>query len=357
MGQRLTEPGWQERDPPPGPSAEIVCHNSGMPVAETVVRLTPILEVAPDCLGFEFDAQLDGARYKIGMPVHDGQPDSARFLAPPSASDALRDEPWDHHDPWAGEFRMTDEDEVVSYAIHKVVLFGAPAGETPMDLGMASARLGIAMDAWYRRLYAWLELWTTQGINHDQWPQTGIRTTGSGTLSDGRSYGWGGWNVIRGFSGGGTSGPYASRAHLQVAAEWSNDGRAPSLSWELMRRARGLGNGDPRQQVINAATAAEVVIERSLVRYFNERMIGSNEVDAILKPFTGIVEKLRLLEKLIPPAKSLVAGVAHKIAGPRNRVAHAASYIDPQAIQGCLDAAAEVLDVYDPLPRPVSGPA
>src|SRR4051812_1034218 len=112
-----------------------------MPPLETAVRLTPLLEVAPDCLGAELVARIEGTEYGIALPVHDGRPNSAVFLPPPSASEALRTEPWDSLDPWAQGFRMTDVDEVASYAVYRVVLFGSPSGGTTIELAVAASQL------------------------------------------------------------------------------------------------------------------------------------------------------------------------------------------------------------------------
>jgi hypothetical protein len=315
------------------------------------MRLIPSMEVAPECLGLELEARIGEASFTIALPVHDGQQNSAVFLPPPSASEALRAERWDGMDPWAGEHRMTSENKVLSYAIHKVVLFGSPSGETNSELAVSSTRLGNAVDSWYGGVYAWLELWTTQGLNQDQWPETGIRTEGTGTAPDGRPYGWGDWNVIRRYSGGGTSGPYASNDLLRAAIELSNCGHRPSLPWDMLRRARGLRPTDGRQKVIDAATAAEIAVERKLFRYFNERHMNPDQIDATLKPFTGIAEKLRLLEKLIPPSTSLVNRVADRIAGPRNKAAHAGWYPDQHVVEKCVEMVADILAVYDPLPQ------
>lgn len=323
-----------------------------MPIPETVIRLIPALEVAPECLGLELFANLDVGDFTIALPVHDGRPRSGHFLAPSSASEALRSEPWDPRSPWANRHRTTDEGEGLSFSIEKVVLFGAPSGETNSELGVSSSRLGIAVNSWYSRVYAWLELWTTQGVNHDQWPETGIRTDGSGVTADGRQYGWGEWNVFRRYSGGGTSGPYASPDLLRAANDLSNRGHRPSLPWDLLRRARGLRSTDQRQKVIDAATAAEIAVERTLVRFFSEHHIEANQIDAILKPFTGIVEKLRLLETLTPSDTSLRNRAAERIAGPRNRAAHAGWHPDEDTVEKCLDTVAQILAVYDPLPEP-----
>src|SRR5690606_18196893 len=136
---------------------------------------------------------------------------------------------------------------------------------TAKDLMVSASKLGIAVDEWYALLYSWLELWTTQGINHDQWPQNGIKTQGKGRDAAGQEYGWGNWGVHRVYSGGGTSGPYASRETVRAAARMSNSGRRPSLAWELVRRARGLQDTEARQKVIDSATAAEVAVEKVLL--------------------------------------------------------------------------------------------
>jgi hypothetical protein len=336
----------------PGDGPLKYCQTVDMATRETVVRLRPALEVAPDCLGLEIQAELAGSTFVVGFPVHDGRPGSAIFMAPPSASQGLREEPWDGMDPWAGEHRMTEAGDIISYSIEKVVLFGAPSGASQRDLMVHSARLGIALDDWYTRFYSWLELWTTQGINHDQWPQSGIRTQGKGRDDAGREYEWGNWGVHRIYSGGGTSGPYASSEIVRAAASMSNAGRRPSLAWELLRRARGLQDTEARQRVIDAATAAEVAVEKVLFDFYSEKGITGEQLEATLKPFTGITEKLRLAEKLHPPSKSLAGRVADRIAGPLNKAAHGGWWPDSETVDRCLETAADLLAVYDPLPLP-----
>jgi len=273
-----------------------------MPTPDTSVRLFPPLEVVPECLGLEIEAVIGGETYTIGFPVHDGRPSSAIFLPHPSASARLQSAPWDSHDPWADTHRMMADDTVVSVAIHKVVLNWAPAGSSRHEMNMAGARFGHSFDEWYRHLYAWLELWTTQGLNHDQWPSTGIRTQARIEPEPGQYYGWGNWGVIHEHRGDGTTGPYASPDLLRAAAGYANRRRSPSLPWEMLRRARGLPWTEGRQKVIDAATAAEVAIERALHQFFVSHHLTSEQIEATLRPFTGIAEKLKLMEKLVPPS-------------------------------------------------------
>ncbi|WP_349902955.1 hypothetical protein [Parafrigoribacterium humi] len=324
-----------------------------MPAPEVSVRLIPALEVEPECLGIEIEANIDGEAYVIGFPVPDGRPNSAVFLPHPSAAASLQSLPWDPRDPWACTHRMTHDDRVISMAIHKIVIVWNPTGPSRHEMNVAGARFGHAFDQWYSRLYSWLELWTTQGLNQHQWPSTGIRTQGRGEFEPGQHYGWGNWGVLHEHRGDGTSGPYASSDLLRAAADFANRRQSPSLSWDMLRRARGLPWTNGRQKVIDAATAAEVAVERALFRFFSNHHLSTDQIEATLRPFTGIAEKLRLMEKLVPPSsRSLVSRVADKIAGPRNKAAHAGWTPAPAEVDDCLATVAEVLAEYDPLPTP-----
>jgi hypothetical protein len=104
--------------------------------------------------------------------------------------------------------------------------------------------------------------------------------------------------------------------------------------------------------LIDAATAAEVAVERALFSYFNGRQVGEEQIEAILKQFTGIAEKLRLIEKLEPKEQSLVRRVADRVAGPRNKATHGGWHPGQEVVDSCLEAVSEVLAIYDPLPEP-----
>lgn len=80
------------------------------------------------------------------------------------------------------------------------------------------------------------------------------------------------------------------------------------------------------------------------------RGLSESKTLALTKPLQGIADKLRLLEVFVAPDRSMINKVAHRIAEPRNRAAHAGNVPQKDEVEQCIATAQDVLDEHDPLP-------
>jgi hypothetical protein len=316
-------------------------------VYQAVVELNPPLQISPACLGLALALQTREGSCTLVLPVAHAQNLHA-FLPPVSTPRVLRTDNGFFSD-WARAQSVTTSGEIVTVRVDKVLLDWDGSNANSMVTPLDRLRFGVAFDDWYRDVHSWLDLWTDQGLSGLEWQTAGSRTSGVGLAPDGSSIEWGtNWTEVP--QGLFNDRPPATPVDVQAAARLSSRGCRPSLSWQLIRRARATR--EPREQVIDAATAAEVAIEQLLVTRLSDQNLSSSQVEAILQPLTGIVEKLRVLEAFSPLASRLVKRVGHRIAGPRNRAAHAGQYPTLDEVKECIDAAVTVLDTYDPLPGP-----
>ena len=313
-------------------------------VFQAVVTLVPPLQVAPACLGLELEVRTRSTSGRITLPIAHPAIEHS-FLPPATTSPLLRADNGINSD-WAREQSMTHAEEILTVRVDKVLFDWEAIIGNPGAAPSSVVSFGMNFDDWYRAAHSWMDLWSDQGLSGLQWQSTGSHTIGSGVAPDGSSIGWGNWEEIP--EGLFNQRPAATPEMWSSAVRLANEHRQPSLSWQLIRRARATR--EPRQRVIDAATAAEVAIERLLTTSLSHRQMDTDQVDAVMRPLTGIVEKLRVLEAFSPPPSSLINRVGHRIAGPRNRAAHAGQYPADDEIKECIETAVAVLEIYDPLP-------
>ena len=138
---------------------------------------------------------------------------------------------------------------------------------------------------------------------------------------------------------------------MKSACDRANAGVTPPDEWRIYLSATRWRNTRP--QVIDGATAAEMAIENRLFRELEDRFGPGDSVPlAIIASCSGIVEKLLLLEKIVPPDKSRKNRVADRIAAPRNSTVHAGKHPAADVAALLLQTTKELLDFYSPLARP-----
>lgn len=213
---------------------------------------------------------------------------------------------------------------------------GAPIYELAQTLGKE-------LDMWLRTLIDWLELWTEQPLVLDA--NRPHETRGQIWSMDPSREVPSGWGLtLRAFVGG----VKVSGTMLSVACEYASDRRALPEEWQIyLRSKRWLSGG---LKVIDAATAAEMAIERRLSQELAKRSeFNADSTDALVSNAVGIVQKLQALEAICPPEKSRLRRVKDRIAGPRNSSVHAGKHPSSEVSKRALETARDILDAYSPI--------
>lgn len=175
------------------------------------------------------------------------------------------------------------------------------------------------------------------------------RTSIDGVLSDGSHWGVGGGTAVvitpgrRGATG----------AELDAAFQHAAAGDELPIQHDLLLEAHtALFSDDLRRAVVDAATAAEVVLAQWIRRCLEERGLNSDEALSVTNEANGIAELYRLSNALglcVTPSKNQVID---RIARPRNLAVHAGEGPSHETARKAFDCAQIIVEEVAPLRLP-----
>lgn len=288
-----------------------------MTACEGSITFPVSIYVKPDVLGKVFEGRTaEGDSFEVFFPtVTDVNHENMQGEIRPAAITRETQRSWVMQIvAWGRKEALTAEGEVFAYAVESITF--AAQLENHHPLYEQANVIGRRLDGWFRTVFAWLELWTGKPFQREQSEELETRGHIWETSEQGGVSGWGG-----GFRVDIGRKP-VTLMMMASAVRRANEGLQVPDQWRLLTRARGWRDG--RIQVIDAATAVEMAIERRIFEELSARTeLAEEELDTIIRMASGVVEKLQLLETLVPPTKSMRKAVADRIARPRNRAVHA----------------------------------
>lgn len=306
-----------------------------------VVEFPAAITFVPEALGRTYMIRVNESSMKLELPSAVTGERSLRSPRP-SVSDlnARAYRGWGSVIKWKAATNEILSASVTAAAIEGVIA----AAEDNAD---AAHSFGDQFATWFRLLETWTLLWTGHSLSSQI---TSEAPTLSLMFEHGSGSGYHPPIMVQIPSDDGIT-----STTFQAACDRASDGDLPPLPWQLLVKAR---NGEDRRlSLVDAATAAEVSIEKRITDELERRGMSAHEADAVLRPATGIVDKLRLLEALVPrpsAQSSLLARVADQVARPRNAAVHAAHAPDGAVLERALSTAEILIERYWPMPRPAS---
>ena len=175
------------------------------------------------------------------------------------------------------------------------------------------------------------------------------RTSLQGVLPDGSRWGEGGGTTVvvtpgrRGATG----------VELGAAFQHASVGEVLPIQHDLLLDAHtALFSDDLRRAVVDAATAAEVVLAQWIRRRLEERGLTTDEALRVTDEVNGIAELYRLSTALglsLTPSRKQVID---RIAQPRNLAVHAGEEPSHQAARNAFVCAQAIVDEVAPLRLP-----
>lgn len=307
---------------------------------------------ARSALGESFEGKVSSGAFTLTLPRLSDDPDESRFSVCSPFPDNHRISPGPPFDSWGrgGTFPSGDgnyENPISSY-VQRVAFTLVEATETDDEIWNFAVRFGHEIDIWFSVIAEWLDLWTGQRLH----PDDNRPPTTSGHISEVSEEVKGG----SGWSPGGEAfigGEAVTKSIMAAACSRANENDFPPDEWRLFLKA--VRWRSMRLGVIDAATAAEIAIEKRLFAELSSRFkSGDREPEKRIADCKGISDKLTMLECISPPERSRVRRVNDRIARPRNNAVHAGKVPDQSTTVRLLKTARELLDVYSPLFRPES---
>lgn len=313
------------------------------------LRLPVSIRFERDALGNSYTGRVDSGQFELSLPriSTNSNDDSITLHSPVPENERVSthlDGSWGS----GGYLSIDSEDRrPVSSFVAQMTFTVEEARSSDNELLEFATRFSTDLDLWFAVVREWLELWTDQPLNPDTregarirgniWDTSVPGNGGSGFgLATMESH-FGGWAV--------------NRRMMTSACGRADRGEDVPEEWQMYLRAKRWNS--QRLRVVDAATSAEMAVERRLFRELSERSsLSQSALDTILANAPGIVEKLKSLEAVLPPEKSRLNRVAHRIAGPRNSVVHAGVQPDETTAKHVLETAKELLDTYSPLAAP-----
>lgn len=140
--------------------------------------------------------------------------------------------------------------------------------------------------------------------------------------------------------------PELTATLLQRCLDAAANGSEPPLEWQLLRDARNLRrHGDYRRAVIDAGTAAELAMTRTI----DGELVGTRPevADALMAKYQTLNGRSQLLKKMggsVPPS------FQQTLSEPRNRAAHQGNPPSYTETVAAITIATEVVQAVLPLP-------
>ena len=251
---------------------------------------------------------------------------------------------------WGRYFAYTKNDPVESAvaSVHSAILAFSPTqhGRT-MSVRQVAEECLEHLPQWCARLTDWIEVLTRDDLNpaHSLSAQIAPKrwTTAAWIHTSSARPEYTFVNPVLSLFG-------SDGKNAMGASEWSAAIRAANARrdlpeiWTLLRDARGAqrrGNG--RRAVLDAATAAELIIDRQL----RARLLRDNDVafvDNLLKSTWQVSRRMDLMKSL---GMWLPAGLETKLSSLRNRVGHSNAAVTRGQAIGAVDVAEDLARHYE----------
>ena len=267
-----------------------------------IVSLSAPLYVQPDALGAKISASIGKYKGTIGLPraPDSGFPASGEvaFLRPAS----LGTRPLPETTLVGSQLKSWGYTGIPSGdAFVQAVQIRIPIGETGGSIPNQMSALGRAFDIWFSSVRDWVCAWSGQLRYRDLYRE---ESHISATIRAGGRAGLYGSGVTAGRAVIGE--PAATREQVESAFYCSSSVYALPLQHALLQRANSdLTNGDFRQTVINACTAAEVSLSTAVKAALSSAGVREKTISNIMKQSSGAVEVFRLF--VITGGKSTVS--------------------------------------------------
>lgn len=308
-----------------------------------VVRLPRQILVAEGALGATFAGQLESADVELLLPrLPSDAGEDSHVLESPLPDINLRGEDWGRE----GYGRNADFPRPLASWVNAFgfrATVSVDSSVKPEDLAYQfGAKL---LDPWLEVVLQWVELWTNLNLTVDE--NGPLRTDGSFwdmSCDPPQLTGWMPTHTVYMHA----SSEAMTEPIFRAAVSRASAGESPPIQWLLHLRARRLV--DWRQAVIAAAMAAEVALSQAVEARLHG--LSTEAQDLIVRDANGVVGLVALLEKLDGTTPSSRNRVMHRLAGPRNRAAHAGTSPTQEELISVLSESQRLLDQYTPLPGP-----
>jgi hypothetical protein len=124
----------------------------------------------------------------------------------------------------------------------------------------------------------------------------------------------------------------------------------------LVQAEQNRWHDERRAAVIDAANAADVALSNNIARALKARGLAQDAVQPVIAQVNGLAGLMRLHQDLGCALDLSQQAVRHRVAGPRNRAAHAGTIPTEAETLSAVRTARAVVESADPLPE-VTGTA
>jgi hypothetical protein len=195
----------------------------------------------------------------------------------------------------------------------------------------------------------WLSVWTGQAL----WRERGPASESRGIVwgADGPQSELTGWSPAFEMAYVYGSRAAATAKLIGAAVELVSRGRNVPLEWRLKLRSETAS--DPRQALIDAATAAEVALSRGLRSRLSK--LSAEALEGIIVGANGAVGMVKLIEALdgVDASNTRWKRFANRVANPRNLAVHEGRTPDHSTLSNARHEVVQLLREYSPIPAPL----
>lgn len=223
-----------------------------------------------------------------------------------------------------------------------------PLGDSQESVPDQMGTLGRAFDAWFSLVRDWICAWSGQLWDRDFYRK---RCHVSATVR---------LNGKPGLYGSGVSSERvtfgenaATRDQVLAAFRCASKHYNLPLPYAFLLRSRSdRENGDFRQAIINACTAAEVSLSSAVEDALNSAKVRERTVVNIMRQSSGVVEIFRILIATGAPTPVSDDRVMDQLAKPRNDAVHAGARSTEIQAARAIETASLIVEAATPLPNP-----
>lgn len=295
------------------------------------------LPVAAEALGNRFDVKIGDVSARIALPVADGDEEWPRLRADLSESDPMRSLV-DGIANWGSQFN--DSWQLNGALVSLLVAPGTHPGSSA-----EFARLAESFAAWFLAARRWvLAKLGIPAIGERPSPPTNFQG-----IFNGNVWGRGGRDTLLV-----TPGPVgATSQELGAAFQHAAAGDGLPIEHDLLVEAHtALLTNDLRRAVVDAATAAEVVLATWIRRHLEHHGLSEQESLALAEQANGIADLHRLANDLGLCLAVSRGRILDRIASPRNSAVHAGAEPTLETARRAHACARVIVDQIAPLQLP-----
>lgn len=317
---------------------------------EGVVRFSRSVLLAEDALGQTFRGSLDLGEFSLTMPrlPENTDTDHVSLITPCADNERLAQPMGNASWGYVGFAKNPPAPRLLASWVDMVVVNITLNSRDTAEFYKLADDFGNAFDIWYSIAVQWIELWTDQVLVPDE--NRRIFTQGSVwdlSADPPRLTGWGTrlGPVFLQFSD-----VAARRYVLQSAFSKASRPERPPIEWLIHLRARRWN--DDRLAVIEAASAAEIVLARALyTRLHGFPEAARNRIARNANGLSGLVQLLEAMDGTTGK-QTKWKQVADRLARPRNQAVHGGISPSRNTAEAAINEAKSLLDAYSPLPQP-----